>query len=94
MDKITKKRDRLEVIYDLLNIIQTNNNSIKKTPLLRKTNLSSQSFGEYFEELLNKGFIREIEDYKKRRTISLTDKGFQYVNKYKMIIGFVKEFEL
>lgn len=94
MDKITKKRDRLEVIYDLLNIIQINNNSIKKTPLLRKTNLSSQSFAEYFEELLFKEFIREVEDKKGKKSISLTERGFLYVNKYKMIIGFVQEFEL
>jgi len=67
---MNKKRDRLEVIYDFLRIIQDNHNSIKPTPLLRKSNLSSQSFNDYFEELLGKGFVKEIYD-KKKKSISL-----------------------
>jgi len=94
MGQITRKRDRLEVIHDFLNIIQENRNSIKRTPLLRKTNLSSQSFEEYFDELLAKDFIREIRDNKGKRHITLTDKGFRFLGKYKMIHGFIDEFEL
>ena len=91
---MTKKRDRLEVIYDFLKIIQDNQNSIKPTPLLRKSNLSSQSFKEYFEGMMNKGFIKQVEDEKGRKYITLTDKGFKYLNKYKLILGFIDEFEL
>ena len=94
MDKMTKKRDRLEVIYDFLRIIQDNQNSIKPTPLLRKSNLSSQSFKEYFEGMMNKGFIKEVETKKGRKYITLTDKGFKYLNKYRLILGFIDEFEL
>ena len=94
MDKMREKRDRLEVIYDFLRIIQENHNSIKPTPLLRKSNLSSQSFNEYFEELLDKQFIKEIENKKKKNYVTLTDKGFEYLEKYKMILGFIDEFEL
>ncbi|MFH1315940.1 MAG: winged helix-turn-helix domain-containing protein [Candidatus Woesearchaeota archaeon] len=91
---MSKKRDRLEVIYDFLKIIQDNHNSIKSTPLLRKTNLSSQSFSEYFEEMISKGFIKEIYDKKNKKYITLTDKGFKFLDKYKYIIGFIEEFEL
>ncbi len=91
---MTRKRDRLEVIFDFLQIIQDNHNSIKRTPLLRKTNLSSQSFAEYYDELLQKRFIREVHDHKGKKTISLTDKGFMYLSKYRLIIGFIGEFEL
>lgn len=94
MGKMTRKRDRLEVIFDFLRIIQENQNSIKPTPLLRKTNLSSQSFNEYYGELLAKGLIKEIEDKKERKYITLTDKGFKYLTKYKYILGFIDEFEL
>lgn len=94
MDKMSKKRDRLNVIHDFLNIIKENHNSIKPTPLLRKLNLSSQSFSEYYEELLSKGFIKEIADRKGKKYITLTDKGFEYLNKYRMILGFIDEFEL
>jgi len=94
MGKMTKKRDRLEVIYDILKIIQDRHNSIKPTPLLRYSNLSSQSFSEYFNELLEKGLIKEILDKKRRKYITLTDKGFQFLEKYRMIIGFINEFDL
>lgn len=93
MDKV-KKRDRLEVIYDILYTIQKNNNSIKPTPLLRFSNLSSKSFNDYFAEIKEKGLVREIYDKKDRRHITLTDKGFQYIEKYKLILGFIDEFDL
>ena len=91
---MTRKRDRLEVIYNILKIIQNHNNSIKPTPLLRYSNLSSQSFSEYFNELSEKGFIKELFDKKGRKSITLTDKGFKYLEKYRMILGFIEEFEL
>jgi len=91
---MNKKRDRLEIIYNFLKIIQDNHNSIKPTPLLRKSNLSSQSFNEYSEELLSKEFIREITDKKGRKYITLTDRGFSYLQKYNTILGFIDEFEL
>ena len=94
MGKMTRKRDRLEVIFDFLRIIQENHNSIKRTPLLRKTNLSSQSFAEYYDELLKKDLIREIHDNKGKKYITLTDKGFTFLEKYRMILGFIDEFEL
>jgi len=94
MGKMTKKRDRLEVIHDILKIIQDRHNSIKPTPLLRFSNLSSQSFNDYFNELLKKGFIKEILDKKRRKYITLTDKGFKFLEKYSMIKGFINEFDL
>jgi len=88
------RRDRLEIIYDMLKIIQDRNNSIKPTPLLRYANVSSQSFKEYYAELIDKELIREAYDKKDRKYITLTDKGFAYIDKYKMIRGFIEEFEL
>ncbi len=91
---MNKKRDRLEVIFDILKIIMEHNNSIKPTPLLRYSNLSSSSFSEYYEELLSKDFVKEIMDKKGRKHITLTDKGFRLLEKYKLILGFIEEFEL
>jgi predicted transcriptional regulator len=90
----SRKRDRLEIIYDILRIIREHNNSILPTPLLRYSNLSSQSFNEYLNELVEKGFIREVYDKKGRKYLSLTDKGFRYLEKYKKIIEFIDEFGL
>ncbi|NQV08967.1 hypothetical protein HQ529_03900 [Candidatus Woesearchaeota archaeon] len=91
---MSKKRDRLEVIHDILNIIQNNHNSIKPTPLLRYSNLSSQSFADYYKELIEKKFIKEVFDKKGKKFISPSDKGFEYLQKYKSILGFIEEFEL
>ena len=91
---MTKKRERLEVIYDLLKIVSDHNNSIKPTPLLRFSNLSSQSFNEYMKELLAKDLVKVIVDRKGRKAVTLTDNGFKYVEKYKTILGFIEEFEL
>jgi predicted transcriptional regulator len=87
------KRGKLEIIKDILKIIQEHHNSIKSTPLLRQSNVSSTRFKEYFNELLKKRFIKEIK-VKEERFISLTEKGFRFLEKYKEIINFIDEFEL
>lgn len=89
-----RKRERLEVIHDILKIVSDNHNSVKQTPLLRKSNLSSQSFSEYYNEMISKGFIKEMVDKKGKRFVTLTDKGYKYLEKYKLILGFIGEFEL
>jgi predicted transcriptional regulator len=90
----SKKRDRLAVIFDILKIIRDKHNSIKPTPLMRYSNLSSSSFSEYYSELIAKEFVKEITDKKGRKYITLTDRGFKYLEKYNLILGFIDEFEL
>jgi predicted transcriptional regulator len=87
------KRNKLEIIKDILKIIQENHNSIKPTPLLRQSNLSTARFKEYFSELLDKNFIKEI-NKKNNKYISLTEKGLKFLEKYKTIVSFIDEFEL
>jgi predicted transcriptional regulator len=89
-----KKRDRLAVIFDILKTIRDHQNSIKPTPLARHSNLSSSGFAEYHDELLKKGFVKEMTDNKGRKYITLSDKGFNYLDKYRLILGFIDEFEL
>ncbi len=87
------KRGKLEIIKDILKIIQENHNSIKTTPLLRQSNMSSSRFKEYFNDLLYKNFIKKI-NKKEGLFISLTEKGNKFLEKYKTIINFIDEFEL
>lgn len=87
------KRNKLEIIRDILKIIKENHNTIKPTPLLRKSNLSTTRFNEYLSELLKKRFVEEKQE-KSGKQISLTKKGFRYLEKYNSIIGFINEFEL
>ena len=88
------KRNRLKIIYDILNMIRRHNNAIKPTPLLRYSNLSSQNFSKYLDELMERGFIKEDQDKKKRKIIILTGRGHEYLKKYKVITKFIEDFNL
>jgi len=89
----SKKRERLEVIKDILNTIRQNR-EIKPTRLLYASNLSPQMFKEYINELIAKGFIKlEISDNEKK-TFSLTKKGSDFLQEYKVIENFVENFGL
>ena len=88
------KRNKLEIIRDILEIIKENHNLIRPTPLLRKSNLSTARFQEYFKGMLEKRFVVEIIDSKDKRNIKLTDKGFKFLEKYRVIVSFIEEFEL
>jgi len=78
---------------DILKIVQ-NNHKIKPTPLLRQSNISSSRFKEYFNEILNKKFIKEIKGNRDEKLIILTENGEKFLEKYKIIINFIEEFEL
>ncbi|PIU61936.1 hypothetical protein COX58_03370 [archaeon CG_4_10_14_0_2_um_filter_Archaea_38_6] len=91
---MSRKRNKLEIIHELLSIIRDKNNSIRKTPLIRYSNLSSQSFNNYYKELLDKGLVIEFSGKKGKMLVSLTEKGFQFLQKYKTIKEFINEFEL
>jgi len=86
------KRGRLEIMRDILKIIQ-DNQKIKTTPLLRKTNISSSSFKEYYTELLGKEFIKETHS-KDGKHVTLTEKGTRFLQKYLAIVNFIDEFDL
>jgi len=86
------KRDRLQVIHDILKVIQ-DRRKIKPTHIMYKANLSHQMLAEYLNELMSKQLISEIRG-KKGKTYSLTEKGFDFLNKYKMIVEFTDSFGL
>ena len=50
-------------------------------------------FAEYINELLQKEFIMENK-LKSGKTYSLNQKGFDYLNKYQMIVEFTSSFGL
>jgi predicted transcriptional regulator len=87
------KRAKLEVMKDILKIIKDNKNMIKPTPLLRKSGLSSVGFKEYYTELLGGKFINEITE-KNEKFITVAEKGFKFLERYRTIVDFIDEFEL
>jgi len=90
---MARKRERLEVIRDILRVIQEKR-EIKPTRLLYSSNLSPQMFKDYVSELKKKGFIQDFEDKKGKKFFKLNKKGFDFLQEYKMIENFVENFGL
>jgi predicted transcriptional regulator len=89
----TKKRERLDIIRDILQTIKQNR-EIKPTRLLYASNLSPQMFKEYINELISKKFIKFEIDKKDKKTFSLTKKGQDFLLEYKVIENFIENFGL
>lgn len=88
-----KKRERLEVIRDILMAIMKNR-EIKPTRLLYASNLSPQMFKDYINELIKKDFIHLEVDKKGKKLFSLTKKGGEFIQEYRVIERFVENFGL
>jgi predicted transcriptional regulator len=90
---MTKKRERLEVIKDILMAIR-DNHMIKPTRLLYASNLSPQMFKDYVNELIKKDFVKLKSDEKEKRGFILTKKGNEFLEKYRVIENFIENFGL
>jgi len=90
---MSKKRERLEVIRDILKVIRQSR-SIKPTRLLFASNLSPQMFKDYINELIAKGFIKLELGENDKKTFLLTKKGNDFLEQYRMIEDFVENFGL
>lgn len=88
-----KKRNRLEIIHDILRVIRERSGRIKPTHILYKSNLSHQMMEEYMEELKEKDFIKEVRK-DKSKTYLITEKGLKYLNEFDMIKNFATSFGL
>jgi predicted transcriptional regulator len=90
---VDKKRNRLEIIHDILKVIRDRNGRIKPTHILYKSNLSHQMMEEYMGELKEKDFIKEIRK-ENSKTYLITEKGLKYLNEFNMIQNFATSFGL
>lgn len=91
---MNKKRERLEIIHDILKSVQDKPNGARPTHILYKSNLSHQMLTEYLGELLQGGFLEETFDKKRNKNYKLTEKGHSYVADYKMIYTFIESYGL
>lgn len=88
-----KKRDRMQIIHDMLQAMIDKGGKIKPTHLLYKGNLSHTMMTEYVFELTNSGFMTEQET-KKGKLFEITDSGREFLLKYKQIKEFTEGFGL
>jgi predicted transcriptional regulator len=88
-----RKRDRLEIIKDILETIRNKRNNIKPTHIMYKANLSHKMLTEYLDELIEKKMVNELIDEDKKK-YEITNKGLNYLKDYNMIRGFVDSYGL
>lgn len=91
---MNRKRDRLEIIHDILHTIRNHVGIVRQTHILYKSNLSHQMLTEYVTELIEKELIEQKEDKKGKKHYELTDKGHSYLNDYAVIRKFADSYGL
>jgi len=89
----SRKRERLEILYNVLVIINTNK-EINPTPLLRKSNLTTSRFNIYIEELITKQLIIINFTKKGKKLIRLSEKGIEFLDKFKEIVSILEDFDI
>ena len=87
---MAEKRERLDVIHDILRTIIKNNNKIGPTRLIQLSNLSPRMFKEYIKDLTEQELIL-VKQEKNKKTYEVGNKGYAYLEKYKQFKNFVEE---
>lgn len=91
---MNRKRERLEIIHDILKALQDKGGKLKPTHILYKSNLSYQMLTEYLTDLIEKRLIIEEEDKKKNKSYSITEKGLNFLSDFKVIRNFMESYGL
>lgn len=88
-----RKRNRLDIIYDMLYTISNKGGRIKPTHLMYKANLSHTQMKLYLEELMEKSLVEE-EARAGRTMLVITQKGFSFIQQFNQMKEFEKTFGL
>jgi predicted transcriptional regulator len=88
---MSNKRDRLQIIFDILVSIQRKRGRIKPTHLLYKSNLSYKRMNIYLDELIKQEFIKQEFD-EENKFYCITNKGNLFVQEYMRIKEFTNSF--
>lgn len=88
-----KKRNRIEIIADILRTIKDKRGKIKQTHLMYKVNLSHKLMKSYLEELLSKEMIQETKE-QNNIYILIKPKGGEFIEKLQKLKEFQEVFGL
>jgi predicted transcriptional regulator len=90
-----RKRNRVEIMHDMLKIIQENGGNVKKTHLMYKANLSHKQMESYLKDLVENGLIdMTISSPGDKTLIKVKQKGSDFLIKYIQVREFEKTFGL
>lgn len=88
-----RKRSSLDITRDILATISAKQGSIKPTHLMYKSNLSHKQMQGYLRELQDKELVRRVE-LKGHNVITITEKGYQVLQKIDEMQNFQETFGL
>ena len=79
------RRNRSEIIYDMLDALAKNRGRLKPTRLLYKANLSHAQMKDYVEELVQKDLIVLVQE-KKAQYYEITEEGYAFLHKLNRVL--------
>lgn len=80
----TERRNKFQIICDILFLLQRDTRGVKPTHILYKVNLSHTKLKEYIAELESKGLIYSTTE-KNKTVFKITDKGLDFVSQINKI---------
>jgi predicted transcriptional regulator len=81
---MAERRNKFQIIMDILALIQRKGNRIKPTHVLYGSNLSHDRLKKYISELEEKGLVEMITE-KNHNYYKITDKGAKFLEEAKKI---------
>lgn len=88
-----KKRERSDIILDMLLTISSKGGKIKPTHLMYKANMAHAQMKSYLDELTTRGLITRLEQ-SGTNYIVLDEKGYNFIEKIKQMKEFERTFGL
>jgi predicted transcriptional regulator len=85
------RRERIDIVLDMLTAIRDKGGKIKPTHLMYKANLTHRQMKSYLDDLVNKNFMG-YEKIKDAKYILITDEGRKFIEKIYEMQDFEKMF--
>ena len=87
------RRSRTNIISDMLDSIQAKGGRIRQTHLMYKANLSHNQLKLYLDDLIKSSLVKQVKN-KNCSYLLITDKGCEFLEKFRQMQEFEKAFGL